>query len=140
MRNLIVSSHLRPFSLITVLMVAAINFACATVPPRSPNRASPNVIRSDAIERMNASTAFEIISLKLNRAPTRALRGGAASFERPQEPVIVIDGIRSEIKALHTLPASDIEEIRFLNAGEGMNRFGTGASNGVIEIYTKRGT
>ena len=57
---------------------------------------------------------------------------------RPQQPVVIIDGNRSEVDALRMLPAADIEEIRILNAGEATTRYGTGATNRVIVITTRK--
>ncbi len=121
------------------LIVAAIAAAgCASLPKQTTPRETQNVIGRQAIERMNASTAYDVLALRLNRPPTRAVRGSTTSFERPQEPMIVIDGNRSEVAALRALPANDIEEIQILNAGEGTLRYGTGATNGVIVITTRR--
>jgi hypothetical protein len=68
------------------------------------------------------------------------VRGSSTSFERPQEPIIMVDGSRTEVAALRMLPASQIAEIRILNATEGTFHYGTGATNGVIVVTTRRGT
>jgi len=88
---------------------------------------------------MNVSTAYDVLELQLNRSLTGPLRGTATSFERPQEPLVIIDNSRTEVAALRTLPASDIKEIRILDAREGTLLYGTGATNGVIVVVTKRG-
>jgi hypothetical protein len=96
------------------------------------------MISRQTIERMNVNTAYEVLATRLNRQPSRPVRGSATSFERPQAPVVIIDGMWSDVATLHTLPASNVEEIRILNANEGTARYGTGATNGVIVISTRR--
>ena len=123
---------------ISCLIAAVIAAAgCSSLPQTETPRDARNVISRQAIERMNASTAYDVVATRLNRSPARAVRGSSTSFERPQEPIIMIDGNRSEVAALRTLPARDIQEIQILTAGEGTQRFGTGATNGVIVITTR---
>ena len=50
----------------------------------------------------------------------------------------MIDVNHSEVAALRTLPARDIQQIQILNAAEGTYRYGTGATNGVIVITTRK--
>ena len=122
----------------SLVVVALVATGCTSLPKQSAPRQEQGVIDRQTIERMNVSTAYDVLATKLNRSPSRAVRGSATSFERPQEPVIMIDGNHSEVAALRTLPASDIQEIRILNAGEGTQRYGTGATNGVIVITTRK--
>ncbi|MGH7468645.1 MAG: TonB-dependent receptor [Longimicrobiales bacterium] len=123
------------FCLTTVVVAAA---GCATLPKDNSPRDTRDQIGRSAIERMNVSTAYDVLATRLNRQPSRALRGSSTSFERPQQPMVMIDGSRSEVAALRTLPASNIEEIRILNATEGTMWYGTGATNGVIVVTTRR--
>ena len=120
------------------LVVFSLASCAHSVPPRRVPPDARDVIGRQTIERMNVSTAYEVLATRLTRQPSRALRGGATSFELPQAPLIVIDGQRSDIATLHTLPAINVEEIRILQAGEGTTQFGTGATNGVIVIRTRR--
>jgi len=114
--------------------------ACASL-PRGPAAARDpqNIITWQAIERMNVSTAHEVMIKRFNRPPAGPLRGSSTSFEGSQEPLVFIDSNVSEVAALRTLPARDIESMEILNAIEGTMRYGTGAVNGVIVIKTKRG-
>ncbi|MEX2285236.1 MAG: TonB-dependent receptor plug domain-containing protein [Gemmatimonadota bacterium] len=123
-------------SCLIAAVIAAVG--STSLPQTGTPREERGVIDRQAIERMNVSTAYDVLATRLNRLPSRALRGGATSFEPPQEPMVMIDGNHSEVAALRTLPARDIQEIRILNAGEGTQRYGTGAANGVIVITTRK--
>ena len=127
----------RPAS-VSCLIVAALAAGCASAARPTTPRSPSNEINRQEIERMNVSTAYDVLETKLNRSLARPLRGGATSFERPQQPLVVIDGNLSEVAALRTLPASNIEGIEILNATEGTMRYGTGATNGVIVIKCKK--
>lgn len=120
-----------------LIAAAAAAVGCSSLPQTGTPREERGVIDRQAIERMNVSTAYEVVATRLNRSPSRAVRGSSTSFERPQEPVIMIDGNRSEVAALRMLPARDIQQMQILNAAEGTQRYGTGATNGVIVITTR---
>ncbi|MGH7463395.1 MAG: hypothetical protein ACREMA_20495, partial [Longimicrobiales bacterium] len=92
---------------------------CASTPRKVATLEQRDLITAQAIERMNASTAYDVLARHLNRSPLRSVRGGETSFERPQEPIVIIDGNRSEVNQLRTLPAHYIESIEILNATDG---------------------
>jgi TonB-linked SusC/RagA family outer membrane protein len=75
---------------------------------------------------------------------------GNASLSQSNEPVIYIDGIRmdngggggggSNRSRLNDIDPSSIERIEILKGAAAATLYGTEASNGVIQIFTKRGT
>ena len=126
-----------PYALLLITAVAVTG--CASLPKEPTRRAPRGVITREAMDRMKVGTAYEVVARKLNRPLSLGVRGGATSFEQSQEPIVVVDGIRSEFTVLHTLPKFDLESIEILNAVDGTLRYGTGATNGVIVIKTNKG-
>ena len=121
------------------LILAVLAAGCASAPRHVATPEQRDLITAQAIERMNVGTAYDVLARHLNRSPSRSVRGGETSFERPQTPIVIIDGNVSEAAELRTLPARVIDSIEILNATEGTMRYGTGATNGVFVIKTRKG-
>jgi len=76
---------------------------------------------------------------------------GSASLSQLNEPIIYIDGIRVDGSAvenfngqgnpsrLDDIPPESIERVEILKGAAAATLYGTEASNGVIQIFTKRG-
>lgn len=76
---------------------------------------------------------------------------GSASLTQLNEPVVYVDGIRVDRSAVATfnfqgnpsrlddIPPESIERIEILKGAAAATLYGTEASNGVIQIFTKRG-
>lgn len=70
---------------------------------------------------------------------------GNASLTQSNEPVIFIDGIRinaggARTSRLDDIDPSSIERVEILKGAAAATLYGTEASNGVIQIFTKMGT
>lgn len=77
---------------------------------------------------------------------------GSASLSQVNEPIVYVDGIRVDRSAvqnfngqgnpsrLDDIPPESIESIEILKGAAAATLYGTEASNGVIQIFTKRGT
>ena len=75
---------------------------------------------------------------------------GNASLTQSNEPIIFVDGMRinsngsssggSSISRLDDIDPATIERIEILKGAAAATLYGTEASNGVIQIFTKRGT
>ncbi|HLA14370.1 MAG TPA: hypothetical protein VJZ25_05040, partial [Gemmatimonadaceae bacterium] len=51
---------------------------------------------------------------------------------------VFLDGQRyGDIETLKTMPVQTIREIRYLSASDATTKYGTGYTNGVIEVYTR---
>lgn len=76
----------------------------------------------------------------VERLRPRWLRSrGAASGAGQTLPVVYMNGSRyGELHTLRSIPVSDIEEIRFINARDATTRFGTGVAGGVIAVESRR--
>jgi TonB-linked SusC/RagA family outer membrane protein len=75
---------------------------------------------------------------------------GSASLSQLNEPIIYVDGIRVNSRSvnlsgtgnpsrLDDIPPSSIERVEILKGAAAATLYGTEASNGVIQIFTKRG-
>ncbi|HSG07452.1 MAG TPA: SusC/RagA family TonB-linked outer membrane protein, partial [Longimicrobiales bacterium] len=75
---------------------------------------------------------------------------GSASLSQLNEPIVYIDGIRMDGSAiggsgqgaasrLDDIPPESIERVEILKGAAAATLYGTEASNGVIQIFTKRG-
>jgi TonB-dependent SusC/RagA subfamily outer membrane receptor len=68
---------------------------------------------------------------------------GTNSFVGPREPLVFVDGLRLSqpggIDYLDVIDPLDVELIEILPGPAATTLYGTGASSGVILIYTKRG-
>ena len=63
---------------------------------------------------------------------------GVSSFLGSSEPLILIDGVPTDMEAIRTIPVNDVERIEILK-GPKAAMYGTRGANGVISIHTKRG-
>lgn len=75
---------------------------------------------------------------------------GSASLSQSNEPIIFIDGVRMDNSSvggsgqgnashLDDIPPESIERVEILKGAAAATLYGTEASNGVIQIFTKRG-
>ena len=93
-----------------------------------------DVITYEQIQSVSVSTALELIE----RLRPEYVRGrGRTSFDGPDAvlPVVYVDGVRAGgIEALRSIAATDVREIRYVNATDATTRYGTGHTAGVIEV------
>lgn len=104
--------------------------ACATSGTSSGTRRSRNVITEEDLAPYLEYSAFEALQ-QLRPQWLRGTRGG-------QAPRVVVDRMTVDRDFLHALRASEILDMRLLNAGDATLRYGTGFQGGAIEIRTKR--
>jgi len=76
---------------------------------------------------------------------------GSSSLSQSNEPIIYVDGIRVDRSAIESfnsqgspsrlddIPPESIERVEILKGAAAATLYGTEASNGVIQIFTKRG-
>lgn len=117
--------------------------------------ATPRVKLPFSVERLNvadlpvpAISAEGLLAGKL--AGVKVLRGGgtpgtaahimlrgATSIILSQTPLIIVDGIPGSISDLSSL---DIEAIEVVKGAAGASLYGSRAANGIVQVWTKRGT
>ena len=86
-----------------------------------------------------------IMSSGLTGTGARIRIRGNASLTQSNEPVIFLDGIRinsggGQTSRLEDIDPQSIERIEVLKGAAAATLYGTEASNGVIQVFTKRGT
>jgi len=132
-------------------------------------RAVGNVVeRINAAELMAVTPTTDMTQLIGQRTPGVVMLGGgnqvgaggririrgASSIGLPNDPIVYIDGVRMEssptsgpgqrggssISRINDLNPEDIESVEIIKGPAAATLYGTEASNGVIQIVTKRGT
>jgi hypothetical protein len=104
-----------------------------------PPRRSSTLITRDELLATNAPDAYQAVE----RLHPDWLRGrGLTSLTGPAPKVLVyLDGQRlGEVAMLTRFTLNGIKEIRFHNASDATQRWGTGHSAGVIEVVTQTGS
>lgn len=126
-----------------------------------------NVISSEELELAPITQIDQLLQSRLPGAQIRLSSGqpGTASIIRNRgplsangssTPVIIIDGVRvdnlnsrpdqnvgtggANSSALADIPVESIERIEFIRGGAATTLYGADAANGVLQIFTKRGT
>ncbi|NJO87098.1 MAG: TonB-dependent receptor plug domain-containing protein, partial [Lewinella sp.] len=126
-----------------------------------------DVISSEEIEMAPVTQLDQILQSRLPGAQIRQSSGqaGTASIIRNRgpltangstTPVIIIDGVRvdnlnsnpqlnvgtggASSSALADIPVEAIERVEFIRGGAATTLYGADAANGVLQIFTKRGT
>ncbi len=106
--------------------------------PEKPKRGGAYLILESEIAAVSQENAFDIIqqlrpSMLRPRAPSGNSEGENGGI------VVYVDNMRvGGTEALRTVNRSLIKEIRFLNAGDATQRFGTGLPSGAILVTTVR--
>jgi len=122
-------------------MIALLVVAGCTAGGTPGSAAAPgqprDLITREQIDGMPVSSAWEVV---------QRLR---PEFLRPRNPsssvnrnlaVVYVDGMRrGQPETLRSIPANDVEEIRFVNAIDAQQRYGPDHTGGVIEIRVRRG-
>ena len=98
---------------------------------------------SDVItqEELQADPAADLLTLIQGLRP-RWMRGrGTTGFGGPTPPAVIVDGIEQpgRVDALRAIRATDVEEVRYMNARDATTRYGPGMDSGAILITRRRG-
>lgn len=116
-------------------MILCVLMACAA--PTHHLQSPPfdrNHIFPEEIHRLQAANALELIkSLRPNWLHGRGAK--SILFEEASYPVVYVNGNRlGDVSTLATLPADNITEMQYLNAGDATIRFGLNHPGGAILI------
>lgn len=124
--------------------LAPVGDAGADVAPAPTRAARPGSSLRDPITeadivRIRAASAYDaVVRLRAHFLGNR----GVNSFMRPVQstrPTVFVDGMEmGTIFELRTIPAGDVQEIRFLSGADAMIRYGDGYMAGIIHVTTKR--
>jgi len=129
----------RLYRLVSVLVVLLIATSCAAGTQRASERSRSSRDPITIEEIQSASTlanAYEIVQ----RLRARWLRPrGPASFQGTAPVIVFIDNVHSgTVEFLYSIPVEIVTEIRFFDASDATNRWGTGLAGGAIEVITMR--
>ena len=116
--------------------------ATAAAPsPRVP-RGSSNLITSAEIEAaaQDIQNAYELVErLRPMMMRPRNLSAGAVGAGTTFGVVAYVEEVRlGDLEALATVMRATVREIRYIGATDATTRWGTGHSNGVIQVVLKR--
>lgn len=100
-----------------------------------------DIIDSEQIESLHAASAYDVVA----RTHAEFLHSRGRESADPRTPsipahVYIDDTYYSDdVSILRTIPASQVDEIRFYQAYEAQYKFGSGHLGGVVQIITKSG-
>lgn len=136
----------------------------------SKRRLASNVtsIKGSELENIPSSRFDQLLQSKLPNAQIRLTGGqsGATSIIRARgvnsafvnsTPIIYVDGVRMDnlntvaalgggstqgaaISSIADIPMDNIDRVEYINGGAATTLYGSDAANGVIQIFTKKGT
>jgi hypothetical protein len=106
----------------------------------SARRGSSNVIAESEITSQYQNALEVVQNLRPQMLIPRGAGSDASGMSAASIPIIIyMDDVRlGEPSSLVNIPATRVEEIRFLNARDATTRYGTGHGSGVIVVTTKR--
>src|SRR3954469_3139962 len=118
-----------------VSLLAACAPAMSTSTYRAPR--NPSILSRSEWTGANVSTAFDAI-VQLRPQFFRS-RGETSIMLRSQtQTSVYLDNTRlGGLEALHNVPISGIESIRYLTAGEAEYRWGTNNTGGAIQLVSR---
>jgi outer membrane cobalamin receptor len=143
---------LRQWSLYTPVVFAIALAACghATQAAQADEYFAPDgrrVITQHAIEHSGARTVWDALQRTVpffafhdnsRGGPARVDHRGRSSIVLRDQPMIMVDGVEiNDFTVLGSMPASDVFEIEVLTGIDATTYYGTGATKGVIRIWTK---
>ena len=132
--------------------------ACArpvrSTPDQGPRVAATDapgrVISSEQIEKMNVTTAWDVVRRsgfmvsaspdKQGRARSLQSRRGRSSIvlASSDTPLVILDGVRtSDFRVLDQVPARTLLYVRYLTGIEATVEQGTNAGGGLLEVRTR---
>ena len=137
----------------TVAIISIVLLACSRsgnnsepAPRAAPPLPAPNEVTADEDARAGAQTLDQMLAGRISGVTVTAAPGGGivvrfagpTSFYAGQDPLFVIDGVPTEVRAgnLSWLSPNDVQSIKALK-GADASIYGVRGSNGVIEIKTK---
>jgi outer membrane cobalamin receptor len=130
-------------------LVGACSHATASGPAAGDIIVTPEgrrIITEKAIERSGAHSVWDALQRTVpfftfresSRGPGRIEHRGRSSVVLRDQPMIIVDGTElTDFSVLSGMPASDLFEIEVLSGIDATTFYGTGATKGVIRLWTK---
>lgn len=133
------------FRPIVLLAAIALTAGCGSTGAGAWDSRPADVLTTAEIEASSASTVYELIEVSrpewLRQRGPMTLRAApnedGAGFSDDEEIVVYLDHTRfGGVQELHNLSTTGITSLRFLDAAEATQRWGTGHTHGAIVIST----
>jgi hypothetical protein len=123
---------------ISLLLIPLATACASTGASEAPSSARAVITEQELEGVLELMTLDAIRRLRPNWLRSRAAPTPTAFRDRGVEPALRLDGImRGGLEELQTLPVRDVREITFLSASEATTLYGTGYTNGVIQVSTR---
>lgn len=114
--------------LLVVLAVSGCSRGSGTAAGARP---SSDLLTQREIATVPAANAYEAVQ----RLRPAFLRARSTATRTTEYAVVVLDGVRrGNPELLKTIPAAQIQEIRYLSARDATTRYGLNVSAGVLEV------
>ena len=122
------------FSRVTIVALCNILFSCYTQGIDGERRDRYHITQKEIRSVPQAETAWEVLEFLRPNLLTRDRRRHVG-FTRGMEALVYINGARAGYKSrLHTIPAMDIVEIKYLDSIEAGGQYGFSSGGGVFLI------
>lgn len=122
----------------SVAVAAALTVGCVRAQPEATSQGR-NVINEEQIAALQVTSAYDVVTRW--RPDFLHARGRESSNPQiPATPVhVYVENTyySDDVNVLKSIPASDLEEIRFYQSYEAQYKFGSGHLGGVIQLLTK---
>jgi TonB-linked SusC/RagA family outer membrane protein len=99
----------------------------------------PGVTALGALQGRVAGISMTSLSGVPGEAPAIRIRGHTSIYQSRAGPLLIIDGVITR-GTLSDIAADDIERVEVLKGAAATSYYGSDAANGVIQIFTRRGT
>lgn len=121
------------------LLLIPLMDACASTGSAAPQVSSLSAITSDELAGVSDLMTLDAIRrLRPNWLRSRAAPTPAGFRQGGVEPALRVDGsFRESLQELETLPVREVLEISFLSATDATTLYGTGYTNGLIQVRTR---
>jgi hypothetical protein len=122
----------------SVAVAAALIAGCVRAHPETVSQGR-NVINEEQIAALQVTSAYDVVT----RLRPDFLHGRGRESSDPQMPATPVhvyvesQYYSDDVNLLKSIPASDLEEIRFYQSYEAQYKFGSGHLGGVIQLLTK---
>ena len=112
---------------------------------------SVGVVSGEELQQVPGVTALEALAGRVagvnmlqnsgvpGAPPAIRIRGYTSIYTTPQPPLLIVDGTITRM-TLSDISSEDIEKVEVLKGAAATSYYGSDAANGVIQIFTRRGT
>lgn len=122
----------------SIALLAALIAGCASTGQSTQNGNRDLITSEEVAEASNSTnTAYALVQ---RLRPHWLRKRGRHSIENPGYIRVYVDGSRyGTPQDLRNLNVENVASLRFLNAAQATNRYGTGHDHGAILVFTKDG-